>query len=133
MQLFADEKPLLWQWKANIEHYLAHLRLQVHAGVQPRPVTEGFGFLGFRLFPEYRRLKKRKGIHYQRHLKKMLSDYENGAMLQDEVLDSVMAWNNHVGYGNTVGLRKRMFAVLPDELTQEARRRFLRILMRRTQ
>ncbi|MGR9108681.1 MAG: hypothetical protein ACU843_17320 [Gammaproteobacteria bacterium] len=94
-------------------------------------VTEGFGFLGFRIFPERRRIKKRKGIQYQRHLKGLLRAYQAGLIADDSVLDSIMAWNNHAGYGNTIGLRKRVFRALPEPLAREARRRWRRTLIRR--
>lgn len=109
MQLFADKKETLWEWKQQTELYLHKLRLHIHTGAHPRPVTEGFGFLGFQVFPNRRRLKQRKGIQYQHKLKILLEKYQSGVADVDNVLDSVMAWNNHVSYGNTLGLRKRCF------------------------
>ncbi|MBN1922332.1 MAG: RNA-dependent DNA polymerase, partial [Anaerolineae bacterium] len=60
---FADDKSTLWTWKAAISERLARLRLTAHPGAHPRPVTEGIPFLGFVLYPDRRRLKRRKGIH----------------------------------------------------------------------
>ena len=45
--------------------------------------------------------------------------------------DSVMAWNNHASYANTLGLRKQLFSSLPDDLAVKARRKYHRILERR--
>ena len=50
--LFAGEKPTLWAWKKAIEARLAGLRLTIHPGAHPRPVSEGFPFLGFTLSPK---------------------------------------------------------------------------------
>ncbi|MGH2400700.1 MAG: hypothetical protein ACRDF6_12745 [bacterium] len=44
---FADEKALLWERKARIEARLADSRLTLHAGVEPKPTSEGVPFLGF--------------------------------------------------------------------------------------
>ena len=44
---------------------LARLRLTIHPGAQPQPVTEGVPFLGFIVYPEQRRLKRRKGLHFR--------------------------------------------------------------------
>ena len=94
---------------------LALLRLHPHA--QPQPVREGFGFLGFRLFAARRRLKPSKGHHYQRRLATMLAQYVKGCLLESAVKASVMAWNNPLRYANTIGLRKTLFANLPQPWT----------------
>ncbi len=104
--LFADDKPTLWQWKQAIVARLAGLRLTIHPAGQPRPVAEGIPFLGFVVFPYRRRLKRRKGLHYRRKLRQLLADRRPPA----EVIASVQGWVNHVRYGNTVGLRKALFA-----------------------
>lgn len=132
--LFADSKQLLWQWLQEIEQRVCQLRLMFHPGAHPRPVTEGFAFLGFRVFPNQRRLKRRKGIQYQRRLRAMLADYRHlsgDTDAKNKLLDSVLAWNNHVRYGNTLGLRKSIFASLPDEIAFAARKQYLRSLRRR--
>ncbi len=63
--LFADDKATLWAWKAAVERRLARLRLTIHPGAHPRPVSEGIPFLGFVTYPDHRRLKRRKGIYYR--------------------------------------------------------------------
>lgn len=106
MLLFADDKETLWAWQKSLQQKLADLRLTIHLGAHPRPVTEGIPFLGFVVYPTHRRLKRRKGIHYQRKLKALLADYENGTATIDEVQASVRGWINHVRYGDTWGLRR---------------------------
>lgn len=129
--IFGSDKRTLWLWKKELIEYLFTLRLHFHEGAHPRPVTEGFGFLGFQIYPAKKRLKKRMGIKYQRHLKKLLNHYYAGIIEMNDVLDSVLLWNNHLSYGNTVGLRKSIFAVLPREIALEARNRLYRSLERR--
>jgi len=108
--LFGDDKAMLWDWKAQIEAYLAGLRLEIHPGAQPCPVEEGLPFLGFTIYPQKRRLKRRKGIHFQRKLRNLVSDCTAGEITFDQLEASVQGWVNHVRYGNTVGLRKAMLA-----------------------
>ncbi len=111
--LFSDSKAQLWGWRAAIEQRLAHLRLTMHPGAHPRPVTEGIGFLGFVLFPTRRRLKRRKGLSYQRKLRLMVRDVNCGRTALPRLHVSVRGWINHVRYANTVGLRKAIFRPLP--------------------
>ena len=104
--LFGDRKADLWTWKAALEPRLASLRLTIHAGAQPHPTREGFGFLGFVVFPQCRRLKRRKGIHFRRKLRALVARWRRQEIRASALTASVQGWVNHVRYGNTVGLRK---------------------------
>ena len=94
--MFADDKVLS----------LARLRLVIHTGTYPRPVAEGFPFLGFVTFPNRRRLKRRRGVHFARRLVAMSRMRREGQLPQAAVTASIRGWVNHVRFGNTVGLRK---------------------------
>jgi len=104
--LFTDEKPTLWRWKRALEERLTRLRLTIHAGAHPRPVTEGIPFLGFVVYPDRRRLKRRKGIHFRQRLRELLRRYALAEITLDQLTASAQGWANHTRYGNTVGLRK---------------------------
>jgi retron-type reverse transcriptase len=106
--LFGDSKRALWAWRAALEDRLMRLRLTAHPGAQPRPVSEGIPFLGFVVFPEHRRLKPRKALHFQRRLLGLAQDYRLRKIPIDSVHGSVRGWINHVRYANTIGLRKRI-------------------------
>jgi RNA-directed DNA polymerase len=90
---------------------LRTLRLTVHENrAQPRPVTEGIPFLGFIVFPTHRRLKRRKGIAFQRRLKALLQRYEADEIELDQLDASLQGWINHVRYGDTWGLRRAILS-----------------------
>ncbi len=108
--LFGDDKAVLWDWREALIERLAGLRLTIHPAAQPRPVSEGIPFLGFITYPDRRRLKRRKGLHYRRSLTALLTAYHAGEIPLARVTASVQSWINHVRYGNTVGLRKAMLA-----------------------
>ena len=93
-------------WKNPVVERLARLRVTIHPGAHPRPVSEGIPFLGFVIYPELRRLKRRKGIYFQRKLQDLISGYQAGEIPLPEVSAHVRGWINHARYGNTVGLRK---------------------------
>jgi RNA-directed DNA polymerase len=107
--LFADDKATLWKWRDAVIERLARLRLTIHPGAQPQPVVCGLPFLGFIIFPEARRLKRCKGIHFQRRLKQWAAQYQTNEVELAEVTASVQGWVNHVRYANTIGLRKSIF------------------------
>ena len=106
--LFARDKQTLWRWLAQIELRLGGMRLSIHPTAAPRPVTEGFTFLGFQIFPQQRRLKHQKGLYYQRKLRDLVNDYTEQRLSFDQLTASVQGWSNHVRFGNTIGLRKSL-------------------------
>jgi RNA-directed DNA polymerase len=120
--LFGSDKRLLLDWKRLVEDRLARLRLTMHPGSHPRPVAEGVPFLGFVVYPGHRRLKRRKAVTYRQRLSRLLRGYAVGDVGANVLLASMLGWNNHARFGNTVGLRRATFAAVPPEIRAEARR-----------
>jgi len=91
------------------------LRLVLHSGAQPRPVTEGLPFLGFVVYPDCRRLKRRKGMQFRRRFRALVRRHLAGELPLERVTAAAQGWANHARYGNTVGLRKAILGsvVLP--------------------
>ncbi len=107
--LFGDDKRQLWAWKEAIIARLATLRLTIHhARAQVRPVAEGIPFLGFVVFPQERRLKRRKGVAFQRRLRSIAQLYAEGKLPRERMIASLKGWLNHVRYANTAGLRRSL-------------------------
>lgn len=111
--LFGENKPMLHQWKAAIIEFLHSLRLTLHATrAQPRPVQQGIPFLGFTMYPNYRRLKRSKGIYYRRRILGLYQQYQQGFIERSQLDSSVRAWVGHVMHGDTWGLRTHLFSRL---------------------
>ena len=75
------------------------------------------GLLGWRggdtghshiVFPERRRLKRRKGVYFRRRLWRQVAAYRDGLISLEQLTASVQGWVNHTRYGNTTGLRKAL-------------------------
>jgi RNA-directed DNA polymerase len=110
--LFSNSKAELWGWKSAIEERMARMRLTIHPGTHPHPVSEGIPFLGFVVYPNRRRLKRRKVVHFKRKLKGMLRAFYQGKLVFAQVTESVRGWANHARFANTVGLRKSVLGGL---------------------
>jgi len=108
--LFAKDKTSLWGMLERIELFLMKYRLTIHPGSHPRPVAEGISFLGFIVYPQRRRLKRRKVVHFQRRLKRLIADYQTGIIDREKLDASVQGWINHARYGNTEGLQKKVLS-----------------------
>lgn len=107
--LFSNDKRELHIWREAVIKRLADFRLTLHEQkAQPRPVSEGIPFLGFQIFPEYRRLKRPRGIAFQRKYKQLLQEHANGEISRGQITASVQGWVNHVRYADTWGLRRAL-------------------------
>ena len=107
MLLFGDDKRQLWEWKRAVMERLAALRLTIHEErAQVRPVTEGFPFLGFVVYPHRRRLKRRKGVAYARKFRNLARDCAAGRMPLERLVASARGWASHASHGDTLGLRR---------------------------
>jgi retron-type reverse transcriptase len=108
--LFDDDKARLHAWRAEIITFLQTLRLQLHEDRASVFTTRGgFTFLGFRLFPHYRRLRKDNARAFGRRLRAMSADYAAGEIAMDEIHARAQSWIAHANFGNTYQLRLRIF------------------------
>jgi RNA-directed DNA polymerase len=108
--LFADDKATLWAWRAEIIGKLARLRLTLHEErAQVFPVTAGIPWLGFRVFPTHRRLKRENVRAFVRRLRSQRDAYRAGQIGLDRVQESLRAWIAHASHGNTYQLRRALF------------------------
>jgi hypothetical protein len=107
--LFAADKATLWEWKVAVEERLARLRLTLHPHAHPRPVTEGFPFLGFVLYPDRRLLKRRKGVAFARRFRALRAAHAAGEIPLERVTAAAEGWANHARYADTWPLRRHLF------------------------
>lgn len=114
MALFSNSKRELAQWQEQIVVYLAQLRLTVHRGsLQAQPVRAGIPWLGFVVYPTHRLLKRRNVVGFRRRLEQTITLYRRGDISFAELDARVQGWINHVRYGDTWGLRGRLFRLHP--------------------
>jgi len=109
--LFAPDKASLHAWKKAIAHFAAGLRLRLH---EPEatvfPVATGIPFLGWRVYPQHRRLKRRNGVAFQRRLAERLSEFSAGNIEWPKVDATVKGWVAHAAHGQTWGLRRSLLS-----------------------
>lgn len=105
--LFANDKKTLQIWRNEITLFLGKLRLTIHENkAHSRLSRTGVSFLGFQVFPEYRRLKPSNGYAFQRRLRKMKNLLHTEEITDDELRIRLQSWINHASYGDTYALRK---------------------------
>jgi retron-type reverse transcriptase len=113
MLLFSDSKAELRVMWFAIVRALADLRLTIHQKEpQPTPVWHGVTFLGFRCFPDHRRLKRTKAIYSRRKIKSDWIAVQNNEITPEYFVQRLQSWISHAGYGNTWGLRRSILKEL---------------------
>jgi retron-type reverse transcriptase len=109
--LFSNDKSELWEWKSAVREFLAGLRLVLHEKSSTvYPVANGIPFLGFRLFPEYRRLKRKNGVNFQRRLQRYHRAYAAGELGWEDLHQRIRGWVAHAAHADTWGLRRSLFS-----------------------
>lgn len=111
--LFANDRPTLWRWKAALQARLAALRLLIHEqSAQVMPTASGIPWLGFVVYPEYRKIKARKVCYATRRLGQRHDAYWAGELSFAAFDASVQGWINHARHADSWGLRRHMLAPL---------------------
>jgi hypothetical protein len=109
--LFADDKATLHEWRAAVQERLATLRLTLHENrAQVVPVETGLPFLGWRIYPERRRLKRRNVIAFTRRFRQQRASYAAGHCTLDDLTASVQGWVGHARHGTTAALRRSLLS-----------------------
>jgi hypothetical protein len=109
--LFADDKATLHRWKQEIIAFLAALRLTLHeAESTVFPVTAGIPFLGFRVYPDHRLLRRRNAVAFARRYRALRCAYTAGELSFERMTASVQGWVAHVAHADTWGLRTALLA-----------------------
>jgi hypothetical protein len=108
--LFSDDKSALACMLDAIGEFLCSLRLRVH----PRKsrvyrTSEGFTFLGWRIFPDRLRLCRANVVRFRRRLRLAQESYTRGNMPLDDVTARIRAWVAHAAHGDTWRLRRQLF------------------------
>jgi hypothetical protein len=112
--LFSDSKPALHEWRQAIVEFLVSLRLRIHAGrTAIFPVSTGIPFLGFRVFPDHRRLARANSLVFRHRLAVNLALYAAGALPRAALDASVQGWIAHAAHGDTWRLRRSLFRHAP--------------------
>lgn len=107
--LFADDKPSLHRWLADIQRFL-HEKLRLNLkdkATRVAPVSEGIPFLGFRIYPGVIRLNQRTLRRFRRQVRGREKAYRAGRLTTEELADSVASLFAHIAHADSLQLRRQ--------------------------
>lgn len=110
MVFLDNDKARLHEIRGAVEDKLAALRLRIHpAKAQVVPTSAGLDMLGYRVFPESRRLRNDNGRRFAHKLRRYARAYRRGVLDWPAVNARVQSWIGHAQQADTLGLRRSIF------------------------
>jgi RNA-directed DNA polymerase len=107
--LFGNSKEALHTIREHIKEYLATLRLKLHERKSRIcRVDDGISFLGYRIYPTHRLLKKDNALRMRRRLKALSLQYRQGDITFERVHQSIQSWIGHASHADTYRLREAL-------------------------
>ncbi len=107
--VFGNSKLWLNEVKCKIIGNLKTVRLRLHENKSRiYKTSDGVDFLGYRIYPDYLRVRKTVVKRYSKKLKKMAEDYRTGRVVFPRIKSSIQSWIGHVKHANSFTLRKEL-------------------------
>lgn len=109
--LFSNNKNDLHTWRLAVIQFLAAHRLTLHEKeAQVFPTETGIPFLGWRVYPDHLRLKRRNGVAFQRRFVALRRKFQYGRITRAKLEANLQGWIAHVQHGQTWGLRRSLIS-----------------------
>ena len=105
-----EDKNILGKWKTEIERFLKqNLAVELHPDKSRIiPLRRGITLLGFRVFYQYRLLKKSNARRIWKRLELMERRHNAGNLELEKIMQSVSGWCAYAKFANTYGLRRKV-------------------------
>jgi len=112
--ILGNDKKRLWELKTKIADYLLRWRLRMHENkCQVYKTEKGLSFLGFRVFPEFRLIKRHNVVRTRRRIRRLQEKYAAHEIEFADVTRSIHGWLGHAKFGDTYRLRQKLFEEFP--------------------
>jgi retron-type reverse transcriptase len=109
MLIFAHTRSALHQAREALAARLGDLRLRLHPKkTRIFQCREGVEFVGYRLFPDYRRLRRSNVQRFVQRLRRQQQAYRAGHLSADRLQASIKSWIAHAKHADTYRLRGRL-------------------------
>ncbi len=111
--LFDNSKHRLQEYKKEIVKFLYKLRLTLNPKRQfVFPVDTGVDFLGYRIFPTHRLVRKSTVYRYTRRLKYLWHNVRERKLPTAKLTASIVAWFGHINHANSYNLKRMVLSKL---------------------
>ncbi len=110
--ILSNDKAHLHDIKNRIELFLTeHLQLNLNKKTTIRPITCGVDFVGYQIWPGYRKLKKQSARRILRKITWLCKQYVEGKVTEEDVIRRIASYNGILEHCNSFGLRQKIDAI----------------------
>jgi RNA-directed DNA polymerase len=109
MVVLGDDTARLRELRAAVAERLAAERLHLHPRKAEIGCTrDGLDLLGYRVFPDFTRLRNDNGHRFARTLRALAAAQASGRLSWRDIRPRLASWLGHAGHADTRGLRRRL-------------------------
>lgn len=109
--IISGSKVELWGIRKEIEVFLNNkLKLSLNGKTSIFPVSHGVDFLGYRIWPDHRLLRKRSVKRMRRALKYFQNAYQKGSVDIERINATLQSWLGHAKHADTYRLREKLLS-----------------------
>jgi retron-type reverse transcriptase len=109
MVIFEDSKRRLRELRAAMLERLGQLRLRIHLNkAQIWPVQKGTDWLGYRVYPTHRRVRRSNVKRFRERLQLLTEAYRRREIDLEKVKASILSWLGHVKHADSYHLRQQI-------------------------
>ena len=105
-----ESKYELHKVKDKIELFLSSIKLKFHPKkVNIFPVRLGVDFLGYRIFRDYRLIRKSTVKRFIRNVNRKIKRHNLDLISFDKLLESFNSWEAYMSHGNSHNLKNSLY------------------------
>lgn len=101
-------KKQLWAVLEEIKGFLELLDLQLNGKTGIFPIKQGIDFLGYRIWPTHRLLRKSSIKRMKRKLKAFKRRYQKGQISLEKINATIQSWLGHAKHADSYKLREKL-------------------------
>jgi RNA-directed DNA polymerase len=111
--IFHNSKEHIWYLLKEIKEFLKnHLNLELNGKTSIFPINQGVNFVGYRIWPTHRLLRKSSIKRIKRGLKKLQKDFNEGKIPLEKVEATINSWLGHCKHADSFRIRKKVLGEL---------------------
>lgn len=105
-----ESKQKLHEIKEKIALFFASMKLTLHPKkVNIFPIESGIDFLGYRIFNNYRLVRRNTVKRFLKNTKRKLKRYDSGIMDFDKLMETFNSWEAYMSHANSYALKNSLY------------------------
>ena len=118
--IFHKDKRVLGYYLEHIKKFLPKLKIRLHPDkTQILPLRNGITFLGYRIFHDFKLLRKRNIRNFYRKIDKVIEQYNDGELTIGRLESKINGWFGYAKFADTYKLRKHIIEYINERISKD--------------